>query len=55
MLEENIGVVYKNGDQHKNCMKARINRDHSPSVKICKMLKSCSLFVDSPVLPNTIN
>ena len=55
MLEENIGIVYKKGEQHKDFMKARFNSDHSHRVTICKMLKHSSLFVDTPVFPNTIN
>lgn len=55
MLEENIGIAYKKGEQHKPFMKARFNSDHSHRVTICKMLKHSSLFVDTPVFPNTIN
>ena len=55
MVEENLGAVYCNRDQHKTCMKASINLDHSNRVKIYEILKYCSSFADNQALRNIIN
>ena len=54
-MEENLGVIFKNSEQHKTCMKSRVNRDHSDSAKIYDVLKTDSPFSNNNCLRNIIN
>ena len=53
-LEENLKIEFSSSEQHKTCMKSRIERDHIDTVKVYEALQKSFPFNGSVNLINII-